>query len=150
MVEIRRMHKADVDVVAALDKICFSVPWSADSFRAETENEVAVYFVAEEDGRIIGYCGFWQVAGEGHITNVAVLPAYRKQGVGSRLVSEMVRCAKKAGLSLMTLEVRKSNQAAIALYEKFGFSTLGERKNYYRAPVEDALIMTVFLDNSVL
>lgn len=144
MLEIRRMTAGDVPEVAALEKNCFSVPWSEQSFREEMDNSIAVYFVAEMDGRLAGYCGFWQVADEGHITNVAVLKQFRRRGVGSRLVAEMERYARSIGLVLMTLEVRKSNQAAIGLYEKYGFSAIGERKNYYQRPVENALIMTIF------
>ncbi len=144
MLEIRRMTAGDVPEVAALEKNCFSVPWSEQSFREEMDNSIAVYFVAEMDGMLAGYCGFWQVADEGHITNVAVLKQFRRRGVGSRLVAEMERYARSIGLVLMTLEVRKSNQAAIGLYEKYGFSAIGERKNYYQRPVENALIMTIF------
>lgn len=144
MLNIRPMTKADVPAVAALDKLCFRIPWSEQSFAAEMENQLAVYFVAEVDGVIAGYCGFWQVADEGHITNVAVLEQFRRAGVGSRLVETMETAAKQAGLVLMTLEVRKSNHAAIGLYEKYGFRTIGERKNYYQEPVENALIMTAF------
>lgn len=144
MLEIRRMTAADVPAVAALEKACFRVPWSAQSFQEEMKNDIAVYFTAWVDGVLAGYCGFWQVADEGHITNVAVLARFRRRGVGSRLVSEMERYARAGGLTLMTLEVRKSNRAAIGLYEKYGFSVLGERKNYYREPVENALIMTAF------
>lgn len=144
MLNIRHMTKADVPAVAALDKLCFRIPWSEQSFAAEMENQLAVYFVAEVDGMLAGYCGFWQVADEGHITNVAVLEPFRRTGVGSRLVEAMEAAAKQAGLVLMTLEVRKSNHAAIGLYEKYGFRTIGERKNYYQEPVENALIMTAF------
>lgn len=144
MLEIRRMTAADVPAVAALDRACFSVPWSAQSFREEMENALAVYFVAWKDGELAGYCGFWQVADEGHITNVAVLERFRRQGVGGGLIAQMEDYAGKAGLGLMTLEVRKSNQAAIGLYKKYGFSVIGERKNYYREPTENALIMTMF------
>lgn len=144
MLEIVRMTAADVPAVAALDRACFSVPWSVQSFREEMENRLAVYFVARKDGELAGYCGFWQVADEGHITNVAVLEQFRRQGIGSGLIAEMERYAKRAGLGLMTLEVRKSNRAAIGLYEKYGFSVIGERKNYYREPTENALIMTAF------
>ena len=140
------MYPEDIPAVAALDQACFSVPWSAQSFRAELENPITVYFVACAGEKIAGYCGFWQVADEGHITNVAVLERYRRQGVGSRLVARMKQYARTAGLTLMTLEVRPSNRAAVRLYEKYGFSAIGRRKNYYQKPAEDALIMTMYFD----
>ena len=132
----------DVPEIAALEKVCFKVPWSEKSFRDEMSNKLAIYHVAKDNGKCIGYAGFWNVSGEGGITNVAVLPEYRRQGVGSMLITEMIKTAETLELLLLTLEVRKSNLAAQALYGKYGFEIIGERKRYYSDNNEDAYIMT--------
>ena len=111
-------------------------------FHDEMQNKLAVYFVAKDNGKCIGYAGFWNVSGEGDITNVAVLPEYRKNGIGSMLISEMIKTAITLKLELLTLEVRKSNIAAQGLYKKYGFDIIGERKRYYSDNGEDAWIMT--------
>lgn len=111
-------------------------------FCDEMQNKLAVYFVAKDNGKCIGYAGFWNVSGEGDITNVAVLPEYRKNGIGSMLISEMIKTAVTLKLELLTLEVRKSNIAAQGLYKKYGFDIIGERKRYYSDNGEDAWIMT--------
>lgn len=139
--EIRRITRADAHALAELDKRCFAVPWSERSFEDETENTLAVYFAAEDNGVIAGYCGFWQVAGEGDITNIAVAPEYRRRGLGSHLLERALREAERLKLCSMTLEVRKSNEAAKALYGKFGFEPVGVRVRYYSDNNEDALIM---------
>ena len=142
MIEITRMTRDDVPEIAELEKICFTLPWSEKSFRDEMANRLAVYFTAKDNGKCVGYAGFWNVSGEGDVTNVAVLPEYRRMGVGSSLVAEMIKTAEKLKLEMLTLEVRKSNTAAQKLYEKFGFEILGERKRYYSDNGEDAYIMT--------
>lgn len=136
------MTEADTAEVAEIEKKCFAVPWSEKSFRDEMKNELAVYFVAKNDGHCVGYAGFWNVSGEGGITNIAVLPEYRRQGVGSRIIEEMIHTANSLNLDLLTLEVRKSNTAAQSLYSKYGFDIIGERKRYYSDNGEDAWIMT--------
>ncbi len=142
------MTEEDVSAVAELEKKCFAVPWSEKSFHDEMKNKLAVYFVAKSDARCIGYAGFWNVSGEGGITNVAVLPEYRRQGIGSMLIAEMIKTAVKLKLDLLTLEVRKSNIAAQGLYKKYGFDIIGERKRYYSDNGEDAWIMTkTFAEN---
>lgn len=142
------MTEKDVSAVAELEKECFAVPWSEKSFHDEMKNKLAVYFVAKSNGRCIGYAGFWNVSGEGGITNVAVLPEYRRQGIGSMLIAQMIKTAMQLKLDLLTLEVRKSNIAAQGLYKKYGFDIIGERKRYYSDNGEDAWIMTkIFADN---
>lgn len=136
--EIAKMTKENAAELAELDKICFRVPWSEKSFYDEAENRLADYFVAKEDGKIVGYGGIWLVADEGQITNIAVLPEYRKMGIASRLLERLIECAE--GKSIV-LEVRESNAAAISLYEKHGFKNAGVRKNFYHSPVENAIIM---------
>ncbi len=139
------MTTADADGMAAVDEICFAVPWSKQAFYDEAENELAIYFVARDDGKCVGYAGFWNVSGEGGITNVAVLPKYRRRGIASALIGAMIREANTLSLGLLTLEVRRSNAAAQSLYKKFGFEIIGERKRYYSDNREDALIMTLRL-----
>lgn len=141
------MTLEDVPEIAALEKVCFTVPWSEKSFRDEMSNKLAVYLTAKDNKKCIGYAGFWNVSGEGGITNVAVLPEYRRQGIGSKLITEMIKTAETLELDLLTLEVRKSNTAAQNLYSKFGFEIIGERKRYYSDNGEDAYIMTkIFTD----
>ena len=124
--QIREMRETDIAQVEAIEQEIFSVPWSEKSFHDEMQNKLAVYFVAKDNGKCIGYAGFWNVSGEGDITNVAVLPEYRKNGIGSMLISEMIKTAVTLKLELLTLEVRKSNIAAQGLYKKYGFSENGE------------------------
>lgn len=142
-VQIRVANPGDIDAMTELDAICFSSPWSRASFEAElTTNRLAWYLVAEEaHGGIIGYAGLWAIEDEGHITNVAVHPDYRRKHLGSILVGMLIEQTKNAGLKRFTLEVRVSNQAAIDLYEKFGFVSAGVRKGYYEDNNEDAMIM---------
>lgn len=141
MIVIDEMRLSDAGELAELDKKCFKIPWHEQSFVNEFNNEIAIYFIARENG-IIGYAGFWNVSGEGCITNVAVLEEYRRRHIGSSLMEAMIKKAEELKLSLLTLEVRKSNIAAQNLYEKYGFEIIGERKNYYSDNREDALIMT--------
>lgn len=145
---ITQMTEDNVSEVAALDKKCFAVPWSEKSFRDELQNRLAVYFTAQKDGKCIGYAGFWNVSGEGGITNIAVLPEYRRKGIGSALLRELIKAACTLGLDLLTLEVRKSNFQAQGLYKGFGFDIIGERKRYYRDNGEDAFIMTKMLTSN--
>ena len=136
--EITKIKPQDAAQLALLDKECFSVPWSEKSFAEEAQNPLATYFVAREDGKIIGYGGFWTTIDEAQITNIAVHPDYRKRGVASKILEEILASAT---CKSFVLEVRKSNLAAISLYEKYGFSACGERKNFYHTPTENAIIM---------
>lgn len=109
---------------------------------SELQNPPAVYLVAEgDDGTVLGYAGMHCVLDEGYITNVAVLPARRKEGVASAILLKLLARARLRGLQFLTLEVRESNTPAISLYEKFGFAPVGRRKNYYTEPTEDALLL---------
>lgn len=128
--------------LAKLEEVCFSQPWSADAL-LESFKRGTKFFVAENADHIMGYIGFNVVLDEGYITNVAVFPKYRRMGVATALVRKAISYSKKNGLAFLSLEVRKSNSAAIALYENEGFKTEGERKNFYTNPKENALIMTV-------
>ena len=133
--------------IAALERECFSHPWSEDMLREALWNECAVIVAAvAEDGTVVGYAGLQTVLDEGYIGNVAVAPAYRRQGVGDELIAAFVRFGA-AKLAFLTLEVRASNTPAIRLYEKHGFREVGRRKNYYDDPKEDAILMTLEFDH---
>lgn len=147
-ITVRSMRKGDIKSLAQLDEICFAVPWSEQAFSDEAENELATYLVACDGERVIGYIGYWKVIDEGHITNIAVLPEYRRQGIASKMLEGIIKAAYEGGLCLLTLEVRKSNMAARCLYERFGFEELGERKDYYIKPNENAVIMTLMLGDN--
>ncbi len=145
---IRKMNIGDTKQLAKLDEICFAVPWSEQAFVDEASNELATYLVAVDNDTPIGYIGYWKVIDEGHITNIAVSPEYRRCGIASQLLEKTIKTAYNENLCLLTLEVRKSNIAAKNLYEKYGFVRLGERKNYYHSPLEDAVIMTLMLGDN--
>lgn len=136
------MTMEHVPQVAALERACFSRPWSEAMLENELWNDSAVVIVAEgEDGAVLGYAGLQTVLDEGYINNVAVAEAYRRQGVADELIAAFVRFGQ-AKLAFLTLEVRASNAPAIALYAKHGFAEAGRRKNYYDDPKEDAILMT--------
>ena len=136
------MTMEHVPLVAALERACFSRPWSEAMLENELWNDSAVVIVAEgEDGTVLGYAGLQTVLDEGYINNVAVAEAYRRQGVADELIAAFVRFGQ-AKLAFLTLEVRASNAPAIALYAKHGFAEAGRRKNYYDDPKEDAILMT--------
>lgn len=140
--KIDRMTENQLDAVAQLEQQCFSHPWSLKSLAEEFNNETSLFFTATENDAVIGYIGMSVVVDEGYIFNVAVDKEYRKKGIGSALVETLVTYAKKNNLCFLTLEVRESNENARFLYEKFGFIKVGERKNYYSAPSENAVLMT--------
>jgi len=136
------MDLSDIEDILVVEKLSFSIPWSRDSFEKEiVDNNLAIYLVAKVNEKAVGYIGMWKVLNEGHITNVAVHPEFRHQGIGDQLVSELLSLCEKENIDLVTLEVRKSNQNAIKLYEKHGFVAEGIRKAYYQDNKEDAIIM---------
>jgi len=139
---IRRMTRADVPQVHALETATFADPWSYQSIVDEMEKNVcARYLVAEVNGRVIAYAGAWMVFEEGHITNIAVEQDARGRGLGERITRELMQYAANLGVQYMTLEVRKSNLAAQRMYQRLGFVELGVRKRYYESNGEDALLM---------
>ena len=132
-----------VPQAAELERLCFADPWSERMLREHLDNQCAAAIAAVgEDGTLLGYAGLLVVLDEGYITNVAVRPAYRRQGIASDLLGVFERFARGHQLAFLTLEVRASNAATIALYEKMGYARVGVRKNYYEHPREDAVIMT--------
>ncbi len=140
MVVYRKMTAEDVPFISRLEEETFSMPWSADSFLEMISKEDARYYVAEEDGRLLGGCGVLMIAGEGNITNVAIAPEARNRGIGTALLRHLMAEGEREGLTAYTLEVRVSNAAAIHVYEKLGFVSAGVRPGFYEKPVEDALI----------
>ena len=132
-----------VPQAAELERLCFADPWSERMLREHLDNQCAAAIAAVgEDGTLLGYAGLLVVLDEGYITNVAVRPAYRRQGIASDLLGVFERFARGHQLAFLTLEVRASNAAARALYEKLGYVQAGTRRNYYEHPREDAIIMT--------
>ena len=138
---IIRMNESHVKAVAELEKICFSDPWSENSVASELRNKLALWLVAEEEGQVAGYIGSQTCGDETDMMNVAVHPDFRRRGIAQALVNALVEELKAIESRLLTLEVRASNTPAITLYEKLGFHEIGRRKNYYRNPKEDALIL---------
>ena len=143
-IKIVPMNADHLEELEKLERRCFSRPWSRKMLAEELENQCAAFLVAQdgETGQVIGYAGLLVVADEGYITNVAVFPEYRRQGVAAKLLAVFENFARGNHLAFLTLEVRPSNAAAIALNESFGFRQAGRRKNYYDLPKEDALILT--------
>ncbi len=138
-----RFYKAgDEKAIARLEKECFSEPWSENAVLESLENGVR-FLVYEETDEICGYAGLQLVLDEGYVTNIAVTQNMRKKGIGKALVSALKVLAKENGLRFISLEVRESNIAAISLYEKQGFIRVGKRKNFYKNPPEDGIIMTL-------
>ena len=142
-VRIVPMTVDHLDEVAELERLCFSVPWSRNMLAEELDNALSAMLVALDDqGRVAGYAGLQVILDEGYITNVAVRPDCRRQGVAGQILQVFLDFAQAQGLAFLTLEVRASNQAAILLYGSRGFRGMGRRKNYYEHPREDAIIMT--------
>lgn len=141
MIAIRAMQPEDADEVAAIESRTFSQPWSKQGFLDSLALEHAVFFVAEEDNRILGYIGMYVSLDEGEITNVAVDSDARCRGIGALLVEVMKKEARLRGVTQIVLEVRVSNESAIRLYERNGFVNQGIRKGFYDMPKEDAYIM---------
>lgn len=141
-VVIDPMRLKDVPDVLAVERLCFTTPWSRQAFLSELlENDRAFYVVAKVADRVVGYAGVWLIAGEGHITNVAVHPDYRRRGIGRRLMLTLEELVRSRGGDRLTLEVRVSNVWAQHLYRSLGFEPRGLRKGYYRDNNEDAVIM---------
>lgn len=141
-VKIVEMKPEHIEGVLHVENQSFSIPWSKKAFMEElTNNKFARYLAALVDEMIVGYAGMWKVFDEGHITNIAVLPEFRGNGVGSLLLEGLIKIAQNEQIARLTLEVRKSNLIAQGLYNKYGFVIEGLRKNYYADNYEDAVIM---------
>lgn len=135
------MEEKDIDEVLDISSVSFSIPWSKSSYIQELTNPVAKYFVAKIDNKVVGFIGTWMILDESHITNIAVHPNYRKQGIASMLLKKLLNHCKNQGCIAYTLEVRSGNKAARSLYEKHNFKQDGIRKGYYEDNKEDAILM---------
>ncbi|MEG1447939.1 MAG: ribosomal protein S18-alanine N-acetyltransferase [Oscillospiraceae bacterium] len=144
--EIVPMDISHINQLVLLEAECFSEPWSEDGFTEELSNPLAVFKVAveAETGKVIGYIGMHHIIDEGYITNIAVSKEYQRKGVAKKLMKSLFQYGREKDMSFISLEVRTSNLTAINFYEKSGFKTVGTRKNFYKAPTEDAHIMTVY------
>ena len=139
---VRQADINDVDDIYEIERLCFPDPWSRDSLIYELDkNPRAFYIVAELDDKVVGFVGLWWIGDEGHITNVAVRPGFRNRKIASGIMTVMLDFTTKEGIKHHTLDVRRSNEPAIGLYEKYGFEVEGIRKGYYLNNGEDALIM---------
>ena len=141
-IKVRKASESDLDGIEKIEKECFAIPWSRETLEYDMkENQFATYIVAECNGETAGYIGFWVIAGECNINNVAVSSSYRRKHIGSAIIDTVIKSCEKAGIKRFTLEVRKSNAPAIGLYTKYGFKPEGVRKAYYEDNGEDAVIM---------
>ena len=138
---IRRMEEKDIEQVKQLEKQCFSVPWSENILKDGLNSRFDTYLVWEKDEIVAGYCALRVLADEGEIQRIAVLPSWRRHGIGKSLMEAMIQTSREKGAVQMSLEVRESNIGARKLYEKYGFMQEAVRRNYYENPVENACIM---------
>ena len=146
-VRIVPMTGDHLDEVAELERICFTTPWSRNMLVEELQNDCAAFLVAlDDEDHAAGYAGLLVVLDEGYITNVAVRPECRRNGIAQKLLQVFLDFAQAHKLAFLTLEVRASNQAAMGLYEKYGFQRAGLRPGYYQHPKEDAVIMTRYFN----
>lgn len=144
-ITIRKMTKDDLDCVVNIEKECFSTPWSKQSLEETLQYESNQFLVAQVNEMIVGYMGLISVGVEADVTNIAVLPNMRNQGIASVLLKTMLKQVKAFGVEVVFLEVRQSNECAIHIYKKYGFVPITTRKQYYQNPVEDAIVMSADL-----
>lgn len=139
-----------ISQLVEIEQECFSDPWTYHGFEVELSNKNAYFILAVSDkGEVYGYIGMHIIIDEGYIANIAVREKYRRFGIASTLMDKAIRHANDVKLALITLEVRESNTPAISFYERYGFEKLGVRKNYYTKPIENGLIMTKFIRESL-
>lgn len=140
MIERSTNIEKDAELIAEIERHCFSTPWTAEQVKSSDDS--TVFFLARANEKVVGYGGMYTVLDEGYVTNIGVLPEFRRQGIGAKIVNKLIDFSKEKSLSFLSLEVRVSNIAAIELYKGFDFKEVGKRKNFYHNPKEDALIMT--------
>ena len=143
--EIRDAREELLPQIQQIEQQSFSVPWTQQMLRMQLQPDSHVFLTAEAQDGVVGYVGMMYVLDEGYISNIAVRPDHRRRGVADALLIALEARARTLLLSFLTLEVRESNAAAVALYEKHGYRVAGRRKNYYEKPAEDALLMTLTL-----
>jgi ribosomal-protein-alanine N-acetyltransferase len=131
-----------IDDIIIIENLSFAIPWTKNAFLQElSNNSFTIYLSAKMGDRVVGYAGMWKIMDEGHVTNIAVHPEFRGVGIGSMLLEALKKRAKEEGIVKMTLEVKKSNKAALQLYAKHGFIAVGVRRQYYADDGDDAIIM---------
>lgn len=146
MIRVADAGLCHIDAIEAMEKQCFSVPWTRDMLIKQLPDDMHIFLAAVDDnGEAVGYVGLMYLLDEGYISNVAVSPEMRRQGIGNMLIEELILRARAKKLSFVTLEVRETNLAAQRLYKKHGFTEVGRRRKYYERPTEDAILMTRFL-----
>jgi len=143
--KIREMTEDDLEAVSGIELDVFTDPWPRSVFLEDIASDYSHPFVVQWDNDIVAYAILWQGVDEGHLTNIAVAKNYHRKSIAQKLLSFILQFASEAGLMQVLLEVRPSNEAAIALYRKFGFINLAIRKNYYTHPREDCLMMIKYL-----
>src|SRR2546423_14942018 len=136
-------ERAQIDDVMAIEQTSFTNPWTREMYLAEFENRGVsfCYLARDEARRVVGFCSIWRVVDELHINNLAVAPTARRAGVASALLTRALVDGVAAGATRATLEVRRSNEPARQLYERFGFGVAGVRRGYYTQPIEDAIVL---------
>ena len=142
---VRIAEDADIPTIAVLEKLCFSLPWSETALSDTLHSPHAKLFCAEMNDTVMAYGGVYLLGEDADITNIATHPDHRRHGAASAVLRSLIAFVKEHGGRFLHLEVRASNSAAIALYEQFGFSVDGIRKNYYKNPTENAILMTLSL-----
>lgn len=145
---IEKMIADHIKAAAEIEKKCFVHPWSEQSLESEMSGENSIFLIASEGEVPIGYVGLSVVLDEGYMGNLAVVEDYRRKGVGRALMKELIDKSKEQNLAFITLEVRPSNTPAVKLYESLGFKEAGRRKNYYKEPTEDALLLTKYFNET--
>lgn len=138
---VRVATKEDTRQMVALDSACFAIPWSLEAFENELENGYTTYVAVCKGEEVIAFCGFWKIDNEGHITRVIVNKEYRGMSLGTKMLEFLMSEGAKLGITEYTLEMRRSNEAALKLYEKLGFKLEGIRPKYYQNNMEDALVL---------
>lgn len=142
-IQIEDFLETDIKSAVKIEEMCFSKPWSENSFKSALENQCSKFFAAKKNGLLAGFSGMYTAAqSEGYVYNIAVNPAFQKQGIGTALTLKLLEYSEKNHLEFLSLEVRESNDSAISIYEKCGFRKIGIRKNFYDCPTENAFIMT--------
>ncbi len=145
MIEKSNRTESQIAEIAEIERQCFATPWTDEQIRSSDDS--TVFFLAKVENKAVGYGGMYTVLDEGYVTNIGVLPDYRRKGIGAKIVNSLIDYSKEKSLDFLSLEVRVSNSAAISLYKNFGFEEVGVRKNFYSNPKEDALIMTRYFKN---
>lgn len=148
MIKIRKMTVEDIPAVAELERECFSEPWSEKSLQDSLALDTTCFLVAEEE-TVLGYVGMYRSFEEGEITNVAVTTNARRKQIGSKLLEELHFAAAECAIERIILEVRESNEAAIGLYRRMGYESIGIRKNFYSFPTENAILMEKRLNHNI-